>query len=255
MRDIICGIYYIKNLINNKYYIGQSVNIYERWTREKYHLNFGVYYTPAESLAMTSYDKFLKKYKLIENVTAFKDSKTGELKPRGYFTNSIHVPVWEKISPFQKIDCESQLVGYSSAGCITYVEIGDNAEHNLKALMHLVLYAKAKDITYFAVNVPISECTNCGYNGHIKFDSCCPKCGAEIKHHTIDEIVASILKLGEGTKIQIMAPIARGKKGEFSSTFEELRQEGFVRVKIDGEIYNLDEDEIKPDRCIYFIEK
>ena len=40
MRDIICGIYYIKNLINNKYYIGQSVNIYERWTREKYHLNF-----------------------------------------------------------------------------------------------------------------------------------------------------------------------------------------------------------------------
>ena len=150
--------------------------------KEKYHLNFGVYYTPAESLAMTSYDKFLKKYKLIENVTAFKDSKTGELKPRGYFTNSIHVPVWEKISPFQKIDCESQLVGYSSAGCITYVEIGDNAEHNLKALMQLVLYAKAKDITYFAVNVPISECTNCGYNGHIKFDSCCPKCGAEDKY-------------------------------------------------------------------------
>ena len=73
----------------------------------------------------------------------------------------------------------------------------------------------------------------------------CPKCGAEIKPQTIDEIVASILKLGEGTKIQIMAPIARGKKGEFSSTFEELRQEGFVRVKIDGEIYNLDEDEIK----------
>ena len=73
----------------------------------------------------------------------------------------------------------------------------------------------------------------------------CPKCGAEIKPQTIDEIVASILNLGEGTKIQIMAPIARGKKGEFSSIFEELRQEGFVRVKIDGEIYNLDEDEIK----------
>lgn len=73
----------------------------------------------------------------------------------------------------------------------------------------------------------------------------CPQCGAEIKPQTIDEIVTSILKLGEGVKIQIMAPIARGKKGEFQSTFEELRQEGFARVKIDGEIYNLDEDEIK----------
>lgn len=73
----------------------------------------------------------------------------------------------------------------------------------------------------------------------------CPECGAEIKPQTIDEIVNSILKLGEGAKIQILAPIARGKKGEFQSTFEELRQEGFVRVKVDDEIYNLDEDEIK----------
>ncbi len=73
----------------------------------------------------------------------------------------------------------------------------------------------------------------------------CPECGAEIKPQTIDEIVNSILKLPEGTKIQILAPIVRGKKGEYSSTFEELRQEGFVRVKVDGEIYNLDEDEIE----------
>ncbi len=73
----------------------------------------------------------------------------------------------------------------------------------------------------------------------------CPVCGAEIKPQSLDEIVNSIMKLAEGTKIQILAPIARGKKGEFQSTFEELRQEGFVRVKVDGEIYNLDEDEIK----------
>ena len=73
----------------------------------------------------------------------------------------------------------------------------------------------------------------------------CPECGAEIKPQSLDEIVNSIMKLAEGTKIQILAPIARGKKGEFQSTFEELRQEGFVRVKVDGEIYNLDEDEIK----------
>ena len=76
----------------------------------------------------------------------------------------------------------------------------------------------------------------------------CPQCGAEIKPQTIDEIVNSILKLDEGTKIQILAPIARGKKGEFQSTFEELRQEGFARVKVDGEIYNLDEDDISLEK-------
>lgn len=76
----------------------------------------------------------------------------------------------------------------------------------------------------------------------------CPQCGDEIKPQTIDEIVDNIMKLPDGTKIQILAPIARGKKGEFQSTFEELRQEGFVRVKIDGEILNLDEDEIKLEK-------
>lgn len=73
----------------------------------------------------------------------------------------------------------------------------------------------------------------------------CPNCGEEIKPQTLDEIVDKILLMGEGTKIQILAPVVRGKKGEFVSTFEELRQEGFVRVKVDGEIYNLDEDDIE----------
>ncbi|MBR1776626.1 excinuclease ABC subunit UvrA [bacterium] len=72
----------------------------------------------------------------------------------------------------------------------------------------------------------------------------CPKCGKPIKPQTIDEIVSGILRLPQGTKIQILAPIIKGKKGEYQSLFEELRQEGFVRVKVDGDIYNLDEDEI-----------
>ena len=72
----------------------------------------------------------------------------------------------------------------------------------------------------------------------------CPKCGKPIKPQTIDEIVDSILKLQEGTKIQILAPLIKGKKGEYQSLFSELKQEGFVRVKVDGEVYNLDEDEI-----------
>ena len=73
----------------------------------------------------------------------------------------------------------------------------------------------------------------------------CPHCGSEIKPQSIDEIVNSVMKLPYGTKIQVMAPIAKGKKGEFQNVFSELIQEGFIRVKVDGEIYNLDEDEIK----------
>lgn len=153
--------------------------------KEETSLNFGVYFTPAESLCRTSFEKFVKKYGLIENVTAYKD-ENGILQPRGYFTNSIHVPVWKEISPFEKIDIESQLTGYSSAGCITYVEIGDNATNNLKALQQIVLYAKKKDIPYFALNVLFSDCTKCGYSGYIKDNENCPVCGADHSEYIND---------------------------------------------------------------------
>lgn len=78
----------------------------------------------------------------------------------------------------------------------------------------------------------------------------CPKCGASIAPQTIDEIVAKILELPEGAKIQIISPIIRGKKGEFQNIISELKQEGFIRLKIDGEIYNLDEDEIKLSKTL-----
>ena len=76
----------------------------------------------------------------------------------------------------------------------------------------------------------------------------CPKCGKKIKPQTLDEIVSKIMSLGEGVKIQILAPIVRGKKGEYSATFRELMQEGFVRVKVDGVVYNLDEEEIELEK-------
>ena len=69
--------------------------------KEEYHLNFGVYYTPAENLCNTSYQKFLKKYGLIDGVTAYYDKDEGKLKPRGYFTNSMHVPVFDDVTPFE----------------------------------------------------------------------------------------------------------------------------------------------------------
>lgn len=146
--------------------------------KEKYHLNFGVYYTPAENLMYTAYKKFVAKYGLIENVTAYKDEKTGKLVPRGYFTNSMHVPVWKKLSPFEKIDIESKLTGFSSAGCITYIELDENARHNVKAVQQIADYAMSKDIPYFAINVPIDTCMHCGYQGVIEGDVC-PNCGAK----------------------------------------------------------------------------
>ena len=133
----------------------------------KYRLNFGVYFTPAESTCGTAMRAFQKKYGKIPNVS-----------DRDYFTNSIHVPVWKEIDPFEKIDIESELTGYSIAGCITYVEIGDNAANNLDSLEQILLYAKKKDIPYFALNVRLSECTCCGYHGYIPYGEDCPKCGA-----------------------------------------------------------------------------
>lgn len=132
--------------------------------KEDYKLNFGVYYTPAENLCYTAMQKFKNKYGEIENVS-----------DREFFTNSIHVPVWKNMSPFEKIDIESQLTGYSSAGCITYVELESSIKNNLKALETIVNYAMDKDIPYFAVNVPNDMCTECGYTDEIG-DSC-PMCG------------------------------------------------------------------------------
>lgn len=131
--------------------------------KQEEHLNFGVYYTPAENLCYTAMKNFRKKYGIIPNVS-----------DREYFTNSIHVPVWVKMDPFTKIDIESQLTGYSNAGCITYVELEGSASQNLEALEQLVNYAMDKDIPYFALNVPCDTCLECGYTG--EFNDECPVC-------------------------------------------------------------------------------
>lgn len=76
----------------------------------------------------------------------------------------------------------------------------------------------------------------------------CPKCGSEIMPQSLDEITDSIISLPEGTKFQILAPIIKGKKGEYSATLSALKQEGYARIRVDGEIYNLDFDEIEIDK-------
>ena len=70
----------------------------------------------------------------------------------------------------------------------------------------------------------------------------CPKCGKEIRQQTIDQIIDQVLALPEGTRIQVMAPVIRGKKGEYAKVFENARKSGYVRVRVDGSLYELDEE-------------
>lgn len=133
--------------------------------KEQYQLNFGVYMTPAENLCYTSMQKFKTKYGVIPNVS-----------DKEFFTNSMHVPVWIDVNPFEKIDIESQLTGYSNAGCITYVELDAAAKYNIDALEGIVNYAMDKDIPYFAINVPNDQCMNCGYCDQM--GDVCPMCNS-----------------------------------------------------------------------------
>lgn len=163
------------------------------------HLNFGVYYTPAENLCYTSMKKFKETYGEIPNVS-----------DKDFFTNSIHVPVWVEMGPFQKIDIESQLTGYSSAGCITYIELDSGAKNNLEALETIVNYAMDKDIPYFAINVPNDTCLECGYCDEI--GNSCPVCGSK--------------------KISRLRRVTGYLSGDYLSTFNKgKQQEVEMRVK------------------------
>lgn len=167
--------------------------------KEEYKLNFGVYYTPAENLCYTAMKKFKAVYGEIPGIS---DKK--------FFTNSMHVPVWIPMSPFEKIDIESQLTGYSSAGCITYVELDGSIKNNLDALETIVNYAMDKDIPYFAVNVPNDTCLECGHTG--EFNDVCPICGSH--------------------KIQRLRRVTGYLTGDYQTSFNDGKQEETdMRVK------------------------
>lgn len=166
-------------------------------------LNFGVYYTPAENLCKTAMIKFKEKYGEIPNVS-----------DKLYFTNSMHVPVWKKIDAFQKIDIESKLTGFSSAGCITYVEVDSAMKNNIDAMETIVNYALDHDIPYFAVNVPIDTCQTCGYQADIAGDTC-PVCG--------------------GSNIQRLRRVTGYITGDYKTAFNiGKQQEVEMRVKHTG---------------------
>ena len=167
--------------------------------KQHYKLNFGVYYTPAENLCHTAMKKFRAKYGVIPSVSE-----------NDYFTNSIHVPVWKEMSVFDKIDIESQLTGYSNAGCITYVELDSTVKNNLDALEILVNYAMDKDVPYLGINLPNDTCLSCGYCDEL--NDRCPECG--------------------GTNIQRLRRVTGYLTGDYKTAFNKGKiQETDMRVK------------------------
>lgn len=167
--------------------------------KEEYKLNFGVYFTPAENLCFTAMKKFKAKYGEIPNVSE-----------NDYFTNSTHVPVWKDVDPFEKIDIEAELSGYSSAGCITYIELDSGAKNNIDALETIVNYAMDKDLPYFAINVPNDTCLECGYCD--EFNDHCPECGSD--------------------HIQQLRRVTGYLTGDYKTAFNEGKQEEVeMRVK------------------------
>ena len=183
--------------------------------KKEYKLNFGVYYTPAENLCYTSFKKFMKAFPDfdIENVTWFYN-ENGEKEYKKYFTNSMHVPVYHECDPFQKIDIESQLTGYSNAGCITYVELPSISFNNIDGVEKIVDYAMEHDIPYFALNFPLNRCANCGepiYDSELQK---CPHCGGD-----------KIIRLGRitGYLSTTVEHFNSGKKKEFKDRVKHIK--------------------------------
>jgi anaerobic ribonucleoside-triphosphate reductase len=138
---------------------------YAKQCSEKYTLNFSAYASPAENLCKTMMQGLQQEFGLIENVTS-----------RSYLTNSHHVPVWEKVSIFEKLQIEAPFCKYPTGGCITYIELDSAIIKNEKAIEDIIDYAMSLDIPYLAFNFPIDICLDCGYQG--EFNDKCVVCGS-----------------------------------------------------------------------------
>lgn len=130
-------------------------------------LNMSLYASPAENLCRTALVKLRNQYGVISGVT-----------DREWLTNSHHVPVWEKVSIYDKLRIEAPFCKYPTGGCITYIECESSFMNNPKAIEDIIDYAfKELDIPYLAFNFPIDSCLDCGYQS--EFNDCCPVCGSK----------------------------------------------------------------------------
>ena len=145
--------------------IVKRINEYAKEATIRNGLNFSCYATPAEGLCHTALKALRKQYGVIPNVT-----------DKEFLTNSHHVPVWQQVGIFEKLELEAPFCKYPTGGCITYVELDSTFVKNTKAIEQIIDYAfKELDIPYLAFNFPIDSCLDCGFQG--EFNDCCPECG------------------------------------------------------------------------------
>ena len=137
---------------------------YCREASERNNLNMVCYAAPAESLCKTYAQALKKEFGVIPKVT-----------DRDYITNSHHVPVWQKVSIYRKLELEAPFCKYPTGGCITYIELESAVMQNERAIEDIIDYAMGLDIPYLAFNFPIDTCLKCGYQGEIEYN--CPRCG------------------------------------------------------------------------------
>lgn len=140
---------------------------------EKYNLNFSLIATPAEGLSgrFTNIDR--KAYGNIEGIT-----------DKEYYTNSFHVPVYHKLSAFEKISIEAPYHELTNAGHITYIELDGNPSDNLEAFETIIRAMKEQGIGYGSINHPVDRDPICGFSGVIQGDIC-PVCGRDEKDSEI----------------------------------------------------------------------
>ena len=166
----MCQALFGENHVHNKEVHKFALSVVERINKfaneasERNDLNFSCYATPAENLCRTALNTLRSQYGIIQNVTSHE-----------YLTNSHHVPVWEKVSVWDKLNIEAPFCKYPTGGCITYIELESTFINNTNAVEEIIDYAfKDLDIPYLAFNFPIDTCLDCGYQGEL--NGKCPKC-------------------------------------------------------------------------------
>jgi ribonucleoside-triphosphate reductase len=143
----------------------KRIHEYAKDATKRNHLNFSAYASPAENCCYTICKNLQKEYGKIPGVC-----------DRDYLTNSHHVPVFEKVSIYDKIDIESKFTCYPTGGCITYNEFESAVMQNPEAVEKVIDYAMVHNIPYYAINFPVDNCMDCGYSQEME-DSC-PKCNS-----------------------------------------------------------------------------
>lgn len=169
MCEALFGVNHVHNEKVHEFALSvvKRISDYADECSERHNLNFSAYAAPAEGLCSTALEALKKQYGVLPRIT-----------DRDYLTNSHHVPVWEKISIFDKLRIEAPFCKYPKGGCITYIELESTFVNNTQAVEDIIDYAfNELDIPYLAFNFPIDSCLDCGFQG--EFNETCTCCGSK----------------------------------------------------------------------------